>query len=59
MNIFSNKYIWLLGGLLSISVQGMGQEEINHLTGTLVSDTQDNPMGIQKYLLQIFQITLW
>ena len=45
MNIFSNKYIWLLGGLLSISVQGMGQEEINHLTGTLVSDTQDNPMG--------------
>ena len=43
MNIFSNKYIWLLGGLLSISVQGMGQEEINHLTGTLVSDTQDNP----------------
>lgn len=51
MNIFSNKYIWLLGGLLSISVQGMGQEEINHLTGTLVSDTQDNPMGYTEVLV--------
>lgn len=51
MNIFSNKYIWLLGGLLSISVQGIGQEEINHLTGTLVSDTQDNPMGYTEVLV--------
>lgn len=27
MNIFSNKYIWLLGGLLSISVQGMDKKK--------------------------------
>lgn len=44
-------YIWLIEILLSISVQGMGQEISHHITGTLVSDDQDLPMGLAEVLV--------
>lgn len=46
-----NRYLWLLGSLLSVSVQVMGQEVEYHVTGTLVSDAQGNPMEYAEVLV--------
>lgn len=41
----------MLGLLLSIPIQGMGQEVMHHVTGTLVSDDQDSPMEFAEVLV--------
>lgn len=46
-----NSHLWLLLGLLSVSMQVMGQEEAHHVTGTLASDAQGNPIGYAEVLV--------
>lgn len=51
MNRIIRIYIWLIGSLLSICVQSMGQEMLHRITGTLVSDDQNLPMEFAEILV--------
>ena len=46
MKKLTNKHLWLIVGLLTISMQGMGQKVTHNITGTLISDDNDKPLEL-------------
>lgn len=46
-----DRHLWLIGGLLLIHAQGIGQNVTHHVTGTLVSEVQDNHITYAEVLV--------
>lgn len=51
MKKLTNKHLWLIVGLLTISMQGMGQKVTHNITGTLISDDNDKPLEYAEVLI--------
>ena len=51
MKKLTNKHLWLIVGLLTISMQGMGQKVTHNITGTLISDDNNKPLESAEVLI--------